>query len=135
MVIYGGRLYECIDDVNNKVMLNFEMLVNRQQYKRLTWAGRVIDPKRMIQIKQVKKNFDPNFVEDDPSIISQDKNWKWYVGDGLLEWDGRFDGMYNFDEDGGGVYGCSDDEEYPFHLDCFIEKTERMTRRLKRKKD
>lgn len=52
-------------------MLNFVMLVDRQRYKNLTWAGRVVDPKRTIWIKWVKENFDLDFIDDDPSIGPQ----------------------------------------------------------------
>lgn len=37
--------------------------------------------------------------------------WKWYVGKGLWEWDGRFKEENNDDEGCGGIYNHNDDEE------------------------
>lgn len=52
-------------------------------------------------------------------------NWKWNTGDGLPEWDDKFDELSNSYEDGGSIYGYSDDEEVKFHIDCYIEETEK----------
>lgn len=51
----------------------------------MTWAGRVLDPLRLVWIDWIKKNVDPDFVDDDPKIGSEMIEWRWDAEDGLLE--------------------------------------------------
>lgn len=46
--IYGGKQEDCIDEVNNDVMMRFKSPVDKKLYKRMALAGRVVDSQRMI---------------------------------------------------------------------------------------
>lgn len=58
---------------------------------------------------------DANFVDDsDLAQGPQPVEWKWNewnVGEGLEEWDGRFNEENNSEEGFGGIYGHNDNEE------------------------
>lgn len=87
----------------------------------------------MIWVDWVIENFDCSFVAKDPRIGPQEIDWKYYVGDGLPDWDGRYDERYNFGENVGGVYESRDDEKVSFHLNCSIEMIEKNEEKIKRK--
>lgn len=83
----------------------------------------------------MRKKVDLNFVDDDPSKVPQPVNWKWDADDGLPEWDGRLDETNNSDEDGGGIYGYSDDEEVSnlnVSIDMIVDNGKPMKKRLRR---
>lgn len=49
------------------MLYNEEMRAAR---KRNAWAGSMIDPEKLVWLDLMRKNSDPNFVDDDPSRVS-----------------------------------------------------------------
>lgn len=94
----------------------------------------MLDPPAFVWIDWIKKNIDPNFVDDEPKIGPQIIDWRQDAGDGLPEWNGRFDELNNSDEDVVGIYCLSDDEEVTSNIDCYIEKTERNEEKVRKKR-
>lgn len=90
MIKYGAMQGECVDKVSN-VNWKSKPLFSKKEYRKMVWVGRVNDPPRQMWVEYMKK-MDPMFKDNgDPTKGPQPMNWKWYVGEGLEEWDGQFD--------------------------------------------